>query len=338
MRIVVTGGRRASSAPTSSATCWSSIDRRDRPCSTSFTYAGNLDNLVDVPTIRRYSFVKGGHLATREVVDRVAAGADAIVNFAAETHVDRRSAAPSDFIPAPSGSANARAARGRAGARASRAFSRSRTAEVLRPTSPRAASVETDVLPTLEPLLRPARPAAELLVLAYPRRTYGRPAGPYQSPQLQTIRALAVPREEIVPLVYHQTPSTAIRWPSTATVATCATGSTSTTTAGARTWSCAKDVTARSLQRRRRNEVANLDLTRGILTELGWARSSVPLTSPDRPATIARLRARLRQGARPWGWEPRVGFAEGLARTVAWYADHRAWWGEDQVGRVGAGY
>ena len=29
---------------------------------------------------------------------------------------------------------------------------------------------------------------------------------------------------------------------------------------------------------------------------------------------------------RALGWEPRVGFAEGLARTVAWYADHRAWW------------
>ncbi len=26
------------------------------------------------------------------------------------------------------------------------------------------------------------------------------------------------------------------------------------------------------------------------------------------------------------GWEPRVGFAEGLARTVAWYAEHREWW------------
>ena len=52
------------------------------------TYAGNLENLADITDDPRYSFVKGD-ICDAQVVDRVVAGADAIVNFAAETHVDR---------------------------------------------------------------------------------------------------------------------------------------------------------------------------------------------------------------------------------------------------------
>lgn len=52
------------------------------------TYAGNLDNLRDVETSERHSFVRGD-ICDPEVVNEAAAGCDAIVNFAAETHVDR---------------------------------------------------------------------------------------------------------------------------------------------------------------------------------------------------------------------------------------------------------
>ena len=61
------------------------------------TYAGNLDNLRDVAGDPRYTFVKGD-ICDPTVVDQVAAGADAIVNFAAETHVDRSISGPDDFI------------------------------------------------------------------------------------------------------------------------------------------------------------------------------------------------------------------------------------------------
>jgi len=62
------------------------------------TYAGNLDNLKDVHDHPRYNFIKGD-IADREMVDRLLSrGVDAIVNFAAESHVDRSIEDASPFI------------------------------------------------------------------------------------------------------------------------------------------------------------------------------------------------------------------------------------------------
>ena len=52
------------------------------------TYAGNLANLADVADQKNYRFVKGD-IASYEVVDELVGQVDCIVNFAAETHVDR---------------------------------------------------------------------------------------------------------------------------------------------------------------------------------------------------------------------------------------------------------
>jgi dTDP-glucose 4,6-dehydratase len=61
------------------------------------TYAGNLENLTDIEDDSRYAFVKGD-ICDRKVVDEVAADADVIVNFAAETHVDRSITGPEPFV------------------------------------------------------------------------------------------------------------------------------------------------------------------------------------------------------------------------------------------------
>ena len=63
------------------------------------TYAGNLDNLRDVSDGPRYSFVQGD-IHDTEYVDQVVREhkIDAIVNFAAETHVDRSLMEPGSFI------------------------------------------------------------------------------------------------------------------------------------------------------------------------------------------------------------------------------------------------
>lgn len=61
----------------------------------ALTYAGSSDNLDGVLDHPQHKFVEGD-IRNRELVDRLVAGADAVVNFAAETHVDRsiRSAEP----------------------------------------------------------------------------------------------------------------------------------------------------------------------------------------------------------------------------------------------------
>jgi dTDP-glucose 4,6-dehydratase len=61
------------------------------------TYAGNLDNLRDVENNPRYRFVQGD-ICDAVLVDQFMAETDVVVNFAAESHVDRSIGAPDDFI------------------------------------------------------------------------------------------------------------------------------------------------------------------------------------------------------------------------------------------------
>ncbi|NQU16578.1 MAG: dTDP-glucose 4,6-dehydratase [Candidatus Saganbacteria bacterium] len=62
------------------------------------TYARNLDNLRDLSSSPGYKFVKGD-ICNKGLVERiVSSGVDAIINFAAETHVDRSILSPDEFI------------------------------------------------------------------------------------------------------------------------------------------------------------------------------------------------------------------------------------------------
>lgn len=65
----------------------------------ALTYSGNLENLRDVEDNSRYEFVKG-NICDMESVDEVVRKyeVDAIINFAAETHVDRSILEPGSFI------------------------------------------------------------------------------------------------------------------------------------------------------------------------------------------------------------------------------------------------
>lgn len=63
----------------------------------ALTYAGNMDNLADLAGNPRFRFVHGD-IRDREAVDGLMQGVDAVVNFAAETHVDRSIADPGDFV------------------------------------------------------------------------------------------------------------------------------------------------------------------------------------------------------------------------------------------------
>lgn len=61
------------------------------------TYAGNLANIADLRSYAGFSFVQGD-ICNRDDVERATEGFDAIVNFAAETHVDRSLLDPGEFI------------------------------------------------------------------------------------------------------------------------------------------------------------------------------------------------------------------------------------------------
>jgi dTDP-glucose 4,6-dehydratase len=63
----------------------------------SLTYAGNLSTLQDVDDDPRYDFVKG-NICDPGTLEDAMRGHDAVVHFAAESHVDRSIAGPDDFI------------------------------------------------------------------------------------------------------------------------------------------------------------------------------------------------------------------------------------------------
>jgi len=62
------------------------------------TYAGNLENLKDVEKDPRYKFIKGDICDPGAVEAAVAPGVDAIINFAAESHVDRSIQSAGSFV------------------------------------------------------------------------------------------------------------------------------------------------------------------------------------------------------------------------------------------------
>ena len=63
----------------------------------ALTYAGNLENLYDVKDNPNYEFVNGD-ICDKDLVTQIVSGVDMIVNFAAETHVDRSITGPEIFI------------------------------------------------------------------------------------------------------------------------------------------------------------------------------------------------------------------------------------------------
>ena len=95
--IIVTGGAGfigANFVHTFLATCQGRVVNLDK-----LTYAGNLENLGTLAENPRHVFVKGD-IGDRHLVSRLfeTHRPQAIVNFAAESHVDRSIAAPDDFI------------------------------------------------------------------------------------------------------------------------------------------------------------------------------------------------------------------------------------------------
>ena len=61
------------------------------------TYAGNLENLKDIEKDKRYSFIKGD-ICDYEALHKASEGIDAIVHFAAESHVDRSIHSSKEFL------------------------------------------------------------------------------------------------------------------------------------------------------------------------------------------------------------------------------------------------
>jgi dTDP-glucose 4,6-dehydratase len=273
------------------------------------TYSGNPANLAGC-----YVELRQGDICDPAAVEAAADGCDAIVNFAAETHVDRSILEAGDFIQTDVYGTHvlleqARQARVR--------LVQVSTDEVYGDVPPGVASREGDLLAPSSPYAA-SKAGGDLQVLAY-ARTYGLDAcitrgantyGPNQYPE-KLIPLFVTNALDGEPLpVYGDGRQT-------------------------RSWLHVDDhCSAIELVLREGEpggiynvggvEHDNLDVTRRILALTG-ADPGLVRHVEDRPGHDRRYSlddSRLRA----LGWRRERGFEDGLAETVAWYRDHRDWW------------
>ena len=278
------------------------------------TYAGNLDNLRDVEDDPRYTFVRGD-ICDASVVRTALQGADAVVNFAAETHVDRSISGPQDFISTDVLGTHTllEAVRELGVGR----YLQISTDEVYGSTESGSFTEESDLDPSSP--YSASKAGGDLLVLAY-HRTFGTPVlitrssnnyGAYQYPE-KIIPLFITNAVDDLPLPMYGDGLNVRDWlyvddncaAIDVVLRTGAAGEVYNIGGG--------------------NEIKNLALTRQILKLLDKSPSLIRFVA-DRPGHDRRYSIDCAK-VRALGWEPATSFAEGLERTVAWYRDHPEWW------------
>ena len=278
------------------------------------TYAGNLANLADVSSDPRYRFVKGDIADPVAVADAMA-DCELVVNFAAESHVDRSIEAPGDFIQTDVYGVFVllEEARRRAVSR----FLQVSTDEVYGAVMS-GSSVETDNLEPRSPYSA-SKAGGEMMVQAY-FVTYGLPTiitrgsntyGPYQYPEKLIPLFITNALEDKALPVYGDGKQI-------------------------RDWLHVEDHASGILVALENgtpgeiynvgggNERYNIDVTTAILDLLGKPRSLISYVT-DRPGHDRRYSLSTAK-LRGLGWTLAHSFEDGLRETVAWYVDNRDWW------------
>ena len=285
----------------------------------ALTYSGNLANLEDVADSPRYCFVRGS-IDDRPLVERLCdeSAIEAIVNFAAHTHVDRSILDATPFVET-----NVRGAQVLLDVMRTRGIGRFvhvSTDEVYGALGPDDPPTTEDAALAPNSPYAASKAAADLLVRAY-CKTYGLPAiitrcsnnyGPYQFPE-KLIPLMAINAMSDTPLpVYGDGRQV-------------------------RDWIHVLDHCAAidAVLRKGRvgeiynigavNERPNIEIVERILDHLGKPRSLIEHVK-DRPAHDRRYALDASKIRTELGWAPQRDFSAGLAETIDWYAANESWW------------
>ena len=278
------------------------------------TYAGNLANLAEFEGQLGYQFVRGD-ICDRELVDSLAGGVDAIVNFAAETHVDRSLLDPFAFIDTD--------VRGTAVlCEAARKFEhevflhvstdevygdiaegRSREEDALRPRSPYSAS----------------KAGGEHIARAY-AASFGLPLlitrgsnnyGPNQYPEKLVPVLITNAIDDMRLPLYND--GSAVRDFVFVEDHCRAIDLVLHEAAAGEVYNVGTGV-----------ETSGLLVAQAVLEIMGKPRGLIEFVA-DRPGHDYRYALDISRITK-MGWEPKTDFAEGLERTVRWYEDNQEWW------------
>ena len=292
-------------------------------CLDKLTYAGNLSTLKRVMDKPNFRFVKAD-ICDREAVYRLfeEEKPDVVVNFAAESHVDRSIEDPDVFLQTNIiGTATLMDACRKYGIAR---FHQVGTDEVygdLPLDRPDLFFTEETPIHTSSPYSS-SKAGADLLVMAY-YRTYGLPAtisrcsnnyGPYQFP------------EKLIPLMI----ANALNDKSLPVYGD---------GKNVRDWLYVEDhCKAIDLIIRKgkvgevyniggHNEMSNIDIVRLICRELGKPESLITHVT-DRKGHDMRYAIDPAKIHRELGWLPETKFADGIRKTIRWYLENRDWWEE----------
>ncbi|MDY4061537.1 MAG: dTDP-glucose 4,6-dehydratase [Candidatus Limiplasma sp.] len=290
-------------------------------CLDALTYAGNLENLTEALQNPRFRFVKGD-IADRETVNALfeEEKPDIVVNFAAESHVDRSITQPELFLRTNIlGTQVLMDACRKVGVGRYHQVSTDEVYGDLPLDRPALFFTEDTPIHTSSPYSA-SKASADLLVLAY-YRTFHLPVsitrcsnnyGPYHFPEklipLMITRAL---NDQSLP-VYGKGENI-------------------------RDWLYVEDHCAAVdlVMRKGRegevynvgghNERTNLEVVKTVLRELGKPESLITFVT-DRPGHDRRYAIDPSKIHAELGWLPRTSFDDGIRQTVRWYLDNRTWW------------
>lgn len=290
-------------------------------CLDALTYAGNLETLQLAMQHSNFKFVKGD-IAERDFVYKLfeTERPDIVVNFAAESHVDRSILEPELFLRTNIiGTGVLMDACRKYGIKRYHQVSTDEVYGDLPLDRPDLFFTEETPLHTSSPYSA-SKASADLLVLAY-HRTYGLPVtisrcsnnyGPYHFPEkLIPLMIINVLHDKKLP-VYG-------------------------TGENVRDWLYVEDhCSAIDLIIRKgrvgevyniggHNEKTNLEVVKTILKELGKGEDLITFVK-DRPGHDRRYAIDPAKIHCELGWLPQTSFAEGIKKTIKWYLDNEDWW------------
>ncbi|NNU91009.1 dTDP-glucose 4,6-dehydratase [Anoxybacillus sp. CHMUD] len=282
------------------------------------TYAGNLENLQDIQKNERYIFVKGD-IGNYQLVDYVVKtyAINVIVNFAAESHVDRSISDPAAFVK--TNVLGTQVLLDVARANSIEKYVQISTDEVYGSLGETGYFTEETPLAPNSPYSA-SKASADLLVRAY-HETYGLNVnitrcsnnyGPYQFPEklipLMITNALegkelpiygdgrhvrdwlhVVDHCEAIDLVIH------------------------------------KGKAGEVYNIGGHNERTNNEIVHLIVEKLGVCQSLIKYV-PDRPGHDRRYAIDATKMMTELGWKPQYTFDKGIEETIQWYMDHSHWW------------
>jgi dTDP-glucose 4,6-dehydratase len=287
------------------------------------TYAGNLENLKDLEGRPGYTFVRGD-IASEADVERVfATRIDAVVNFAAESHVDRSIMDPGAFVTTNIYGTYLLLEQARH--KGTKKFLQVSTDEVYGSLGETGKFREETPLAPNSPYSA-SKASADLLAMAY-HTTFGLPVvitrcsnnyGPYQFPEklipLLVSNAL-VDRE----LPIYGDGLNVRDWIHVSDH--CA----------ALALALEKGVPGNVYNVGAGNERANLEIVEIILDVLQKPRSLIRYVK-DRPGHDRRYAIDNTKIRNELGFEPAVPFRTGMEQTVRWYVEHKDWWEKIKTG------